>query len=93
MTTCSAVDNVRVRCRVQAAPHNPLENLVGARFRERHDAAFDLFHGIAVDVEEGDIQAAVGECQAQGQPHVAAAPDNDYIPLKTHTCPLLGRER
>ena len=80
-----------IRGRDQAVSHDALEDLVGSRLGERHDTALHLVHGSAVQVEECDVQATVGEGQAQGQPDVATAPDDDHVPLESHSRPFRSR--
>ena len=77
-----------IRGRDQTVSHDALEHLVGSRLGERHDTALHQVHGSAVQVEECNVQAAVGEREAEGKPHVATAPNDDHIPLEFHSRPL-----
>ena len=90
MTTFSAVDTTPGSVvATRRFPTTRRQDLVGSRLGERHRPGWTTVHGLAVEVEEGDVQPAVGEGQAERQPHVPAAPDDDHVPLESHTPALL----
>ena len=52
---------------------------VGAVLEERHLAAADPLEGRLVDVEDADAQAGLREREAQRQPDVAPAAEDDEV--------------
>ena len=52
----------------QAGPDHPRQDLVGAGLVEGHGAPVDLVHGLAVEVEEGDLEARSAKAKPRGSP-------------------------
>ncbi len=73
-------DDARIGRRRQPTGRPHLgEHLVGVPLPERHPSLVDQVDACLVDVVDADPQTPIGEGDGQGQPHVAATSDNDYV--------------